>query len=69
MRHNYPACTLEPGSCNYVSPRAGGLQQEKPVHRGWRAAPFSAAGEQPLSLQLEESPRSNEEPAQPNVNK
>ena len=63
MCHNYGACALEPGSHNYwahmlqllkpVCPKAHALQQEKPPQ--WEAC----------VPQLEKSPSSNEDPAQP----
>ena len=63
MCHNFRACVLEPGSCNYrafvlpllkpACPRAHALQQESSPH----------------SSQLEKNPCSNEGPAQPKIHK
>ena len=67
MCHNYWACTLAPGNCNYwaqkpqllkpACPRACALQQEKPPH--WEAH----------ISQLEKSLPNNQDPAQPKINK
>ena len=72
MSRNYQVCAPEPGSCNYwahvpqlLKPRAQALQQEKPPQWEARAAQESS----PCSLQLEKSPCSNHDPAQPKINK
>ena len=67
VRHNYWTCTVEPGSCNYwahvpeiqkpARPRAYAPQQEKPPQWEIRAS------------QLEKSLYTNEDPAQPKINK
>ena len=72
--HSYWACALDPGSCNYwahgpqllkpTCPRAHTLQQEKPPQRKARKAQLECS---PRSLQLERSPCSNEDPAQPKI--
>ena len=72
MRRNYWACALEPGSCSYWThvpqllkstyPRAHAPQQEKPPQWEARALPLERS---PRSRQLEKSPHSNEDPAQP----
>ena len=55
MHHNYWACLWSPGAetAEGQAPRAGALQQEKPPQ--WEAC----------TPQLEESLRSNEDPAEP----
>ena len=71
MCHKYSAsraCVLEPRSCNSWSPcslepmllNKGSHYNEKPTHHTWRVAP---------AHQLEKSPRSNKDPAQPKINK
>ena len=64
MHHNYWACAREPGNCNCwatcwtteaSTPRACALRQEKPLQ--WEAQ----------AMQLEKSPHSNKDPAQPHT--
>jgi len=72
MRPNYWACALEPGSCSYwthvpqllksTDPRAHAPQQEKPPQWEARALQLERS---PRSQQLEKSPHSNEDAAQP----
>ena len=74
-RHNnYWACALEPGSCNYWAwaplllkpeyPRAYALQPEKPPQ--WEAQALQPESS-PCSPQLEKSPHSSKNPAQPKI--
>ena len=75
MCHNYWACALEPGSCNYwvqmpqllkpLSPRAHAPQQEK--LQQWEACILQLES-RPCTQQLEKSPCSNEDPAEPKIN-
>ena len=60
VHHNYWACALEPGSCNYwapvplkpVRPRAHPLQQEEPLQWEVHALQLESS---PHSLQLEKA--------------
>ena len=68
LHHSYWACALEPENHNYwsPSPRTCAQQQEKPPQ--WEAhAPQLESS--PYLLQLEKSLNSNEEAAQPKINK
>ena len=69
MCHNYWACALEPGSRNYWAHEATAearAPQEKPPQ--WEAcAPQLESS--PCYLQLEKSPSTSEDPAQPKINK
>ena len=56
--HNYWACVLRPGSCNYWS-----LCWAAREAQAWQLA------SSPCSPKLEKSPRSNEDPAQPKIKK
>ena len=70
LPYNYWVCALEPGNLNYWAHAlqywASALQQEKPLQREactlqQRVAPAAATREQPAP--------SNEDPAQPKINK
>ena len=61
--HNYRACALETRSHNY-----GSLSARKPMLPSKRSR-HSATKSSPCSPQLEKSPCSNEDPAQPRINK
>ena len=65
MYHNYWACVLEAGSRNYWSPHAlePAFQQENTAVRNPGPQPESG----PCSPQLAQSPHSNEDPAQPQI--
>ena len=73
--HNYWACALEPGSCNYwahmqqlskpTCPRAHALQQER--QKQWEAH-IPQLESSSWSLQLQKSLHGNEDPKQPKIN-
>ena len=73
--HSYLACALEPGNCSYwahgpqllkaVHPKAHAQQQETPLQ--WEASTRRKSDF--ASPQLEKSPCSNEDPAQPKIGK
>ena len=74
MHHNYWACALEPGGHNYwahmlqllkpTCPRAHALQKGRLPH--WEACALQVE-HSPQSPQLQDSPRSSEDPVQPKI--
>ena len=66
--HNYWACALEPGSCNYwvCAPRACAPQREKPLQLGAHTPQLESSPHLP---QLEKSLHVNGDPAWPKINK
>ena len=70
MYHNYWACALEPGSCNYWSPRAWSPCSATREVTATKSSHISLQLESsPRSPQLEQSPHSNKDLAQPKINK